>query len=195
MPQHRPSASNHASNDAPLTSALHRVESWVKTHSLALVLGASAIAYVQPAVGLAVRRTKLGHVPFTGWSYDLLTLALSLIMLSASVQCQPRDFALVSGSRAKAPFAASVYLVGPVLGLGAGILALLVLGPEVAQPLSLGLVLLGLMPIAMTSAAWVRINGGNVPLLLSAIVVTNTLAVPIVPLVLRRIASMGHAEL
>jgi BASS family bile acid:Na+ symporter len=176
-------------------TALQRLEAWTKKHSLELVLCAAAIAYVAPSWGVAVRRTKLGHVPFTGWSYDALTLALSLIMLSASVQCQPRDFAAVARSRAKLPFAASVYLVGPILALVAGMLALACLGDAVAQPLSLGLVLIGLMPIAMTSAAWVRMNGGSVPLLLGAIVATNTLAVPLVPLLLRRIASAGHAQI
>ncbi len=176
------------------SSVLHRAERWAKSRSLTLVLGAAALAYVVPSLGMAVRHTKLGHVPFTGWSYDALTLALSLIMLSASTQCQPRDFAAVVRSRAKSPFLASVYLIGPLVGFTFGLLASMMLGSEVAGPLSLGLVLLGLMPIAMTSAAWVRMNGGNVPLLLGAIVVTNTVAVPLVPIVLRQIATAGSVD-
>jgi BASS family bile acid:Na+ symporter len=66
---------------------------------------------------------------------------------------------------------------------------------DVAQPIALGLVLLGLMPIAMTSAGWVRMNGGNVPLLLGAFVMTNALAVPIVPIILRRVAGVGHPSI
>lgn len=184
---------DRTSSHSRIEAAIARGESFAKKHSLGLVLVTAVVAHAQPKLGLFVRHANLGHVPVVGWSYDLLTLALSLIMLSASVQCQPRDFLEVASSRAKVPFTLSVYVVGPLVGVAMAAIALRVLGADTAQPIALGLVLLGLMPIAMTSAAWVRMNAGNVPLLLGAIVLTNTVAVPLVPLILRRVASAVHA--
>ncbi|MBI3182959.1 MAG: bile acid:sodium symporter [Myxococcales bacterium] len=156
------------------------VNRWIaaRSHWLLVSLVAANLAF--PAAGLALKQVDLFRVPGTPWDYDFSTLALTAMMLSASVQCRVGDF----GELARQSAAASLllaYVLAPAWALAASTVALGAFGGESALELRLGLFFTSLMPIAMTSAMWVRVAAGNVALALGLIAITTLFSVAAVP--------------
>ncbi|MBI5548742.1 MAG: bile acid:sodium symporter [Deltaproteobacteria bacterium] len=168
---------------APAPRGLALLNHWLARRSVGLLLGLVALNLLLPGPGIALKGVQLGRVPLTGWSYDFSTLALTLMMLSAAVQCRFGDFAeLRRRPRACGASLLLVYLLGPALALAMSVLALGGFHQQAAIELRLGLFLIALMPVAMTAAVWVRLAAGNIALLLALIAVTTTLSVLSVPL-------------
>lgn len=160
-----------------------RLNARVARHSVALLVGLSALNLLVPGPGGALRSLHLFRVPLTGWTCDFPTVALAAMMLSAAVQCRLGDFGqLVARPRASIASLLLVYALAPALALATSAVGLGGQGGRAAVELRLGLFLVSLMPVAMTAAVWVRLATGNVALLLALIAVTTTLSVVSVPL-------------
>ena len=173
---------------------LPRINGWLKGHFLGMLLGAVGVGALFPRVGLFIKDLEFLRVPGTHWSYDFSNLALGLMMLSASVQCELKDFRqLVARPKAAAVSLFVIYLVVPALVAGAGAIANAVLPGGLGPQVQIGLLLSALMPVAMTSAVWVRNNAGTLPLLVSLITLTNALALATVPLYLGLLVSGSGA--
>lgn len=176
------------------------VHSWVvrlnaafKVHFVGVLLFGVVLGAGFPSLGLALKDTTFFRIPGTGWSYDFPNLALGLMMLSAIMGCEIRDFKKVA--RRPRPAVLSlivIYGVIPAIAAVTGLLWVRLTGEENVQIL-VGLMLSALMPVAMTSALWVRLSAGNVPLLLSLITVTTGLSVASVPVYLRALLGVSGA--
>lgn len=96
---------------------------------------------------------------------------------------------LLAGFREPAPIGLSLigtYLFLPVLFYGGALL----LGTQ--TPLGVGLLLMGAAPCSLASSAvWTRLSGGNTPLAVAMIVISNVVNVVLAPVVMK--LTMGHA--
>ncbi len=155
---------------------------WVSRRFLGLLLVVVALSLVLPQAGLALRNIKFFQIPFTTWTYDFPTLTLQLLMLSASIHSDIRDFRhLIERPRAMWVSLFVIYAMVPLIAIAAAVAGMYLVPGGTALQLQLGLMFLALMPVAKTSALWVRINDGNVPLLLAIVTVNSALAVVTIP--------------
>ena len=185
-----------ASSSDLLLKGLERINGWIKAHYLGTLLGVVAFGLASPSTGLWLKSWKLFPIPFTSWNYDYPTLALTLLMVSASTHCDLKDLKqLASRRRAWSLSALILYAVVPLMAVSSSFLVMWLFKGEASIELRLGLMFLSLMPVAMTSAVWVRVNMGNVPLLLALITVTTALSVVSVPLYVRFFPGLGDAHL
>ncbi|MGC4116684.1 MAG: bile acid:sodium symporter [Myxococcales bacterium] len=169
--------------NAPAKWSLGRINALLARHTVGTLAALVAVNLAFPAPGIALKSLSLFRVPVTGWSYDFSTLALTSMMLSASIQCRLGDFAqMARRPRASAASLLQVYALGPALALATSLLGLGGFPQEAAAELRLGLFLVSLMPVAMTAAVWVRMAAGNIALLLALIAVTTLFSVISVPL-------------
>ncbi len=167
----------------------------VRDEFVQVLLGAVALGVLLPELGLWLKDAPLGVMPFTGWRYDVPNLALGVMMLSASVQCELRDFRhLVERPRAGVFALLVVYLVVPLAASALGLFGASELPPELGEQLQVGLMMSALMPVATTSSVWVRQNGGALALLLALIMVTTALSVLSVPLYLTALVGISGAD-
>ncbi len=173
--------------------ALARANLWLKGHFIVVLSSAVALGALWPGLGLWLKDLVFLQLPHSGWSYDFSNLALGAMMLSASVNCELKDFEqLITRPRASAVSVAVVYGVVPALAYLGGLLGAPFVGPEMGVQLRLGLMLSALMPVAMTSSVWVRLNSGNLPLLLALITLTSALALASVPVYLSALLGVTH---
>jgi BASS family bile acid:Na+ symporter len=174
-------ATNEVKSRAWLT-LLARFNAYLRGRYLAVLLSVVGLALLFPATGKALQALTFFSIPLTPWVYDFSTLALTVIMFSASVNCRVRDFRqLFHRRRAGVAAMAMIYLVVPLMTAGLSVLVFRVFTSEAASQLRLGLLFLGAMPVAMTSAVWVRLNQGNTPLLVAVVTLTTVLALVTIP--------------
>ena len=181
---------------APATIVAVRLNRWFNEHTIALLLGLTVANLVAPGPAMALRDWRLFRIPGARWSYDYPTLALTLMMLPAAIQCRPEDFAqMARRARASTACLLVVYALAPALALGASWVGLGGVEREAATELRIGIFLVTLMPVAMTAAVWVRLATGNTALLLALVAMTTTLSVVTVPLYCHLLPSSAHQEL
>src|SRR5262249_25569918 len=88
-----------------------------------------------------------------------------------------------------------VYLLLPGVGWAAATVGTALLGPTVGPQIAAGLVLVVLMPVAMTANLWVKVVEGNLALLVSLITCTTALSIVITPLWLSLILGLAQNDL
>jgi predicted Na+-dependent transporter len=180
---------------APRLDVVRRVDRWLRERSLLLLAIAMVAAFSWPEFASRIlARSSIVHVPLTGVAYDSRTLALAVIVLSASLRCTPRDFTRVFRSKAGYANLFAVYLFVPALTLGIGYAALH-FGHEALRGVALGLILSVIVPVAMTSAVWTRASQGSVPLALGTLAVTSLIAVFLTPFVLSHLAGVPGVKM
>jgi BASS family bile acid:Na+ symporter len=163
--------------------------------SAPVLIGLIAANLIWPGPGAALKDLRLLQLPLLGWGLDISTLALAAMMLSASVQCRPESIRLLIRNRRAGSWSLGLmYLVAPLMALLAGGLALTAFSGRDAQELRMGLFFVSLMPVAMTSAVWCRMAGGNLALSLALISLTTGLSVVTVPLYARFLAPLAGAH-
>lgn len=170
-----------------------RLNGWFNKHAIALLLGLTVLNLIAPGPALALKQWRLFRIPGAGWSYDYPTLALSLMMLPAAIQCRLEDFAqMARRPRASVACLLLVYALAPALALGASWVGLGGMEREAATELRIGIFLVTLMPVAMTASIWVRLATGNVALLLALVALTTSLSVVTVPIYCHLLPAPSH---
>jgi bile acid:Na+ symporter, BASS family len=160
--------------------ALKRADGWFGRNSTVLLIAVAAANLAFPEPALWLKALVVVRLP-AGGRYDVATLALAVMMLSASLKCRPRDLKTLSPRRALVSLGL-VYAIGPAIALALGAALFGGFAGEGARELRLGLCFVALMPVAMTAAPWVRLAGGNVAVALALIALTTALSVVVVPL-------------
>lgn len=173
---------------------IRRVDRWLRERSLLLLAIAVVSGFSWPEYASRVlSHPRLVALPM-GFAYDARTLALAVIVLSASLRCTPTDFTRVFRSKGGFANLLTVYLVVPALALAVAY-GTLHFGHEAFRGVALGLVLSVIVPVAMTSAVWTRASQGNVPLALGTLAVTSVLAAFLVPYALERLAGLPGVQM
>lgn len=150
--------------------------------SLWILLAVVVLNIWRPEPALALRNLTLFRIPLSSWKYDFNTLALTLMMFSASAQCELTDFAeLRRRRRAGLLGLGLVYAAAPALALLLDATLLSDLPGSVAGQLRVGLLFVSVMPVAMTCTPWIRVARGNVAFTVAAIALTTGLSVATVP--------------
>lgn len=147
-----------------------------------MILAVLALSLVFHPYAAFFKTLRLFDVPGTSVHYDMPTLAMTMLMLSASINCKVADFRYVLETpRAAATSLVVHYVVGPALMILASTLAMSPFQGEEAAQIRIGLVFIAISPVALTSALWVKVNAGNVSLLLATVAVTTALALVSIP--------------
>jgi predicted Na+-dependent transporter len=84
------------------------------------------------------------------------------------------------------------YLLLPLAGWGGAHVGTALLGPAVGPQIGAGIVLVVLMPVAMTSNLWVKVVEGNISLLVSLITLTTALSIVVTPMYLSVILGLAQ---
>lgn len=159
-----------------------RLNAQFKAHFVLVLLAAVALGAAFPRLGLALKDLRLFSLPGGRWAYDFPNLALGLMMLSASVQCELRDFRrLADRPRGGIVSLVVFYFLVPALAALWGLVGAAVLPERIGLQLEIGVMLSALMPVAMTSSVWGRMTGGNLPQLIALITFTTAWSLLSVP--------------
>jgi bile acid:Na+ symporter, BASS family len=181
---------------SPGVGWVDRLNGLHRSHFVTILLSAVVMGAVWPSAGVWLKDWAFFRVPGTGWLYDFPNLSLGLMMLSASLQVDLRDFRqLQQRPRAGMVGLFVVYLFLPAVTATVGLVWANASGQERGLELLLGLMLSTLMPVAMTSCVWIRQCGGNLALLLALIAMTTATAVATVPLSLTGLIGFAEAKL
>jgi bile acid:Na+ symporter, BASS family len=154
------------------------VNTWIRKHFVHLISSCALLAFFTPGISESVRSHRLvyGQVDASG-------LSLFLMMLSAAIQCGLGAFrGVVARPRALALCLLQFFIVLPASCWLFGQLCIPLLGRELGEPIQIGLDLVILMPVAATSAIWVRDTKGDIELLVTLVVITmavGTLTAPV----------------
>ncbi len=143
---------------------------WVESRYIALIMASLALGLLAPSV-------------FTGLE-GLTSLILMVNMFTLALGCTAAEFIAVMRTPLKVLLTVLfLYGVIPVLAFGWGRMIF----PGDPQ-LVAGMVLIAVLPVAMTSAFWTDLTKGNLPLTLSIITFTTFLAGIITPGVMSLVA-------
>src|SRR5882724_10161665 len=159
------------------------INDFVKRHFVHLLTCTVGVGALVPRASLGIKDFVFFQIPDTSWPFDLPTFALCCMMFSASTHCRLHDFVrLAKTPRAFLLGMSLFYLLLPGVGWAAATLGTALLGPTVGSQIGAGLVLVVLMPVAMTSNLWVKVVEGNLALLVSLITCTTALSIVVTPL-------------
>jgi len=156
---------------------LPMVNAFIRKHFVHLISLVALLAFLTPGFCAEVRSHKAiyGQLDASGAS-------LFLMMLSAAIQCSFGAFRGVL-SRPR-PLLACLLQYFIVLPASCWLLAQVcvpLLGANLGEPIQIGLELVILMPVAATSAIWVRDTKGDLQLLVSLVVITMSVGTLIAP--------------
>jgi BASS family bile acid:Na+ symporter len=166
--------------------SLVTVNTFVRKHFVHLISLVALAAFLTPGVSQAVR----AHRAFHG-QLDASGVALFFMMLSASIQCGFGAFrAVVARPRPLLLCLAQFFVILPLSCWLLGQVCVPLLGPELGEPIQIGLDLVILMPVAATSAIWVRDTKGDVQLLVSLVVITMSVGTMLAPTYLAFMAGL-----
>jgi predicted Na+-dependent transporter len=166
-----------------MRECLGHINDIVKRHFVHLLTCTVGVGVLWPRAALGLKDLVFFHIPGTAWPFDLPTFALCCMMLSASTHCRLRDFVnLATTPRAFLVGLSLVYLLLPGGGWAAATVSTALLGPGVGAQIGAGLVLVVLMPVALTANLWVKVVAGNLTLLVSLITCTTALSIIVTPL-------------
>lgn len=193
IPHHKTTSKPVASlTSPPLFDALARSSALLRRRLVGVLLTVIAVSLLFHHQAAVLKSWHLFRIPFTKSYFDFTTLCLTLLMFTASVQCNFRDFRhLVGSPRAAVAGLVLHYFVVPILAVACSSVAVSVFDGDAAVQIRIGLVFIALMPVALTAAVWVRANSGNVPLLLALVVITTAAALLTVPFYVRVLPGMG----
>lgn len=157
--------------------SLPTVNAFIRKHFVHLISLVALLAFLTPGVSQEVRSHKL----FWG-QLDASGASLFLMMLSAAIQCSFGAFRGVL-SRPRPLFACLLqyFVVLPASCWLLGQFCVPLLGNSLGEPIQIGLELVILMPVAATSAIWVRDTKGDLQLLVSLVVITMSVGTLIAP--------------
>ena len=156
---------------------LPTVNKFIRLHFVHLISLVALAAFLTPAVATHVR----AHHALYG-TVDASGVSLFLMMLSAAIQCSFGAFrGVLSRPRPLAACLTQYFLVLPACCWLLGQLCVPLLGRELGEPIQIGLDLVILMPVAATSAIWVRDTKGDLQLLVSLVVITMSVGTLITP--------------
>jgi BASS family bile acid:Na+ symporter len=153
------------------------VNAFVRKHFVHLISAVALIAFLTPGVASSARTHKAlyGQLDASGFS-------LFLMMLSAAIQCGFGAFrTVIARPKPLLVCLAQYFILLPISCWLFGQMCIPLLGRELGEPLQIGLDLVILMPVAATSAIWVRDTKGDLELLVSLVVITmsvGTLTAP-----------------
>jgi BASS family bile acid:Na+ symporter len=156
------------------------VNRFVRRYFVHLISLIALLAFLTPRITQSLRAHRL----FEG-QLDASGISLFMMMLSAAIQCDYRAFRRVV-SKPKPLFVClgQFFVVLPISCWLLGQLCIPLLGHDLGEPIQIGLDLVILMPVAATSAIWVRDSRGNLELLVSLVVITMSLGTLTAPIYL-----------
>jgi predicted Na+-dependent transporter len=179
-----------------MREVIEHINAMVKRYFVPLLTCTVCVAVLWPRTSLGIKDLVFFHVPGTSCPFDLLTLALCCMMFSTSTHCRLHDFVrLATAPRAFLVGVGLVYLLLPGVGWAGAKVGIALLGPTVGPQIGAGLVLVVLMPIAMTSNLWVKMAEGNLALLVSLITCTAALSIVVTPLYMALILGLAQNDL
>ena len=153
------------------------INSFVRRHFVHLISLVALLAFLTPGFSESVRAHKA-----LGGDLDASGVSLFLMMLSAAIQCSFGAFrGVVSRPKPLIVCLGQYFLFLPLSCWLLGQLCVPLLGAGLGEPIQIGLDLVILMPVAATSAIWVRDTKGDLQLLVSLVVITmsvGTLTAP-----------------
>ena len=157
-----------------------RVNVFVRRYFVHLISLLAIIAFLTPGVSQTLRAHRL----FEG-QLDASGASLFMMMLSAAVQCDFRAFRrVVAQPKPLMLCLGQFFIVLPISCWLLGQLCVPLLGRSLGEPIQIGLDLVILMPVAATSAIWVRDTKGNLELLVSLVVITMSIGTLTAPMYL-----------
>jgi bile acid:Na+ symporter, BASS family len=162
------------------------INAFVRKHFVHLISATALLAFLFPAVSDSVR----AHKAFGG-QLDASSLSLFFMMLSAAIQCGVAAFrGVVARPKALLVCLTQFFVVLPLSCWLLGQLCVPLLGRALGEPIQIGLDLVILMPVAATSAIWVRDTKGDMELLVSLVVITMSIGTLTAPLYLSFMSGM-----
>src|SRR5262245_21223648 len=179
-----------------MRECLGHINDFMKHHLVHLLTCTVCVGVLWPRASLGIKDLVLFQIPGTAWPFDLPTFALCCMMFSASTHCRLCDFIrLATTPRAFLLGLSLVYLLLPGVGWATATVGTALLGPTVGPQIAAGLVLVVLMPVAMTANLWVKVVEGNLVLLVSLITCTTALSIVVTPLSLSLILGLAQNDL
>src|SRR5579863_4595717 len=158
--------------------ALPAINSFVRKHFVHLISVTAVLAFCFPGAADAARKPHFGPLDASG-------LSLFLMMLSAAIQCGFGAFGkLMRRPKSLVVCLTQFFVILPLSCWALGQLCVPLLGRELGEPIQIGLDLVILMPVAATSAIWVRDTKGDLELLVSLVVLTMSIGTMTAPLYL-----------
>jgi BASS family bile acid:Na+ symporter len=167
--------------------ALPRLNAFVRKHFVHLISLIAVLAFLTPRSSQWVRAHR-----FFDDQLDASGVSLFLMMISAAIQCSFGAFRRVIERPRALLVCLTLYFV--LLPLGCWLLGQMcvpLLGRALGEPLQIGLSLVILMPVAATSAIWVRDTKGDLELLVSLVVITMSLGTITAPIYLRYMSGLS----
>ncbi len=156
---------------------LSTVNAFIRKHFVHLISLVALLAFLTPGVSQAVRSHKA-----LGGQLDASGLSLFLMMLSAAVQCSFGAFrGVLTRPRPLLACLLQYFVVLPASCWLLGQICVPLLGAGLGEPIQIGLDLVILMPVAATSAIWVRDTKGDLQLLVSLVVITMSVGTLLAP--------------
>src|SRR6476661_1630284 len=160
------------------TPKLVTINGFVRKHFVHLISLLALVAFLTPGLAQSVR----SHKALYG-QLDASGLSLFFMMLSAATQCGFGAFkGVVARPKPLLVCLTQFFIVLPLSCWLLGQLCVPLLGRALGEPIQIGLDLVILMPVAATSAIWVRDTKGDIELLVSLVVITmavGTLTAPV----------------
>jgi bile acid:Na+ symporter, BASS family len=162
------------------------VNRFVRRYFVHLISLTAIIAFLTPGLTRSLRAHRL----FAG-QLDASGISLFMMMLSAAIQCDYRAFRrVVAQPKPLLLCLGQFFIVLPISCWMLGQLCVPLLGRELGEPIQIGLDLVILMPVAATSAIWVRDTRGNLELLVSLVVITMSIGTLTAPIYLHFMSGM-----
>lgn len=160
---------------------------WVHRNTLALILGATAAAVLAPGPGLWLRGAGVGGAEVLGGRVTVSGPAALLGVLLFLVGLGVRPARLRDLAHRPAPLALGVVanVVLPVTLVAVAAVPLAALAGSAAAEIVLGLLVVAVMPVAASSAAWAQRAGGDAALSLGLVVASTCLGPVTAPAALR----------
>jgi BASS family bile acid:Na+ symporter len=185
-----------ARKEGCMREAIEYINTIVKRYFVHLFTCTVCVGALWPRASLGLKDLVFFHVPGTSCPVDLLTFALCCMMFAASTHCRLHDFIrLATTPRAFLVGVSLVYLWLPGVGWAGAKVGIALLGPTVGPQIGAGLVLVVLMPIAMTSNVWVKMVEGNLALVVSLISCTAALSIVVTPLSMALLVGLAQNDL
>jgi predicted Na+-dependent transporter len=153
------------------------VNRFVRKHFVHLISLLALVAFLTPGVSQTVRSHRVLH-----GQLDASGLSLFLMMLSAAIQCGFGALkAVVARPKPLLVCLVQFFVVLPACCWLLGQMCVPLLGPELGEPIQIGIYLVMLMPVAATASIWVRDTKGDIELLVSLVIITMSIGTLIAP--------------
>src|SRR3954453_17586991 len=156
---------------------LPEINTYIRKHFVHIISVLAVLAFLTPGISQEARAHKLFDDQL-----DASGLSLFLMMLSAAIQCSFGAFrGVVARPKPLLVCLAQFFVFLPLSCWLLGQLCTPLLGRQLGEPIQIGLYLVILMPVAATSAIWVRDTKGDLQLLVSLVVITMSIGTMMAP--------------